>query len=165
MDEVTIRRAEAIIDFGAAAALGAAVAWLGVQLAFEPLAAAAAGLVGLAGAVAALRYVCPEAISFRLAGFDLCDLEPAELHLTSADRAEAVAIDCRPESHELVLDDALAPAKPESRVVRLFDVSAMPTPDELKARFDRHLSGPQPASPDATRALFDALAELRSSLR
>ena len=165
MDEVTIRRAEAIIDFGAAAALGAAVAWLCVKLAFGMVSAAAAGLFGLAAAGAALRQVRPQASSFRLADFDACDLDPAELLLTSADRPEAVAIDCRPDRQELVLDDALPPADPESRVVRLFDVSAMPTPGELKARIDRHLAAPQPGPPDATQALFDALAELRSSLR
>ena len=162
MDEVTIRRAEAIIDFGAAAALGAAVAWLCVQLTFGMVAAAAAGLFGLGGAVAALRRVRPEAISFRLADFDPCDLDPAELLLTGADRAEAV---CSADSQELVLDDELAPAEPESRVVRLFDVSAMPSPGELKARIDRHLDVPSSAPPDASQALFDALAELRSSLR
>lgn len=153
MDEVTIRRAEALIDLGAAAALGAAVAWLCVQLAFGPLAAAVAGLFGLAAAAGALGHVRPEAISFQLAGFDPCDLDPTELLLTEVDR------------QELVLDDALAPADPKSRVVRLFEVSAMPTPGELKARIDRHLGGPQSAPPDATQALFDALADLRSSLR
>ena len=158
MDEVTIRRAEAIIDFGAAAALGAAVAWLCAQLALGMPVAAAAGLFSLVAALVALRRVRPEADSFRLAGFDPCDLEPAELLLSNPDRIEA-------DSDELVLDDALPPADPDSRVVRLFDVSAMPTPGELKARIDRHLAGPQPAPPDATQALFDALAELRSSLR
>ncbi len=165
MDEVTIRRAEAIIDFAAAAALGAAVAWLCVQLAFGTLAAAPAGLLGLAAALAALRHVRPEAISFRLAGFDPCDLDPAELLLTKLDRAEVVAIIGNSDSQELVLDDALPPADPESRVVRLFDVCAMPTPGELRAQIVRHLGGPQPAPPDATQVLFDALAELRSSLR
>ena len=163
MDEVTIRRAEAIIDFGAAAALGAAIAWLCVHLTLRmPVAAAAA--LAFAAAMAALRRVRPETISFPLAGFDPCDLEPAELLLSRSDRAEAVATDSR-DSQELVLDDALPPADPESRVVRLFDVSAMQTQGELKARIDRHLAGPQPAPPDAAQALFDALAALRSSLR
>ena len=158
MDEVTIWRTEAMIDFGAAAVLGAAVAWL-CMLGFEPPASAAAGSVGLAATFAALRQVRPGAISFRLAEFEPCELDPAELLLTGA------AIHHGPATHELVLDDALAPADPESRVVRLFDVSAMPSPGELKARIDRHLDGPPSAPPDASQALFDALAELRSSLR
>jgi hypothetical protein len=43
----------------------------------------------------------------------------------------------------------------------------MPTPGQLKARIDRHLEGggPAEASPDASQALYDALAELRRSLR
>jgi len=52
-------------------------------------------------------------------------------------------------------------------VVRLFDVSAMPSPGELKHRIDRHLDGPSPSSPppDASQALHDALSELRRTLR
>ena len=162
---MTIRRAEAIIDAAAAAALGAAAAWLCVRLGLGPPATAAAGLFGLGAAFAALRCVRPETASFRLAGFAPCDLEPAELLLTEADCPQPVASDGRIESGELILDDALAPADPDSRVVRLFDVSAMPTPGELKARIDRHLGGPPSSPPDASQALFDALAELRSSLR
>jgi hypothetical protein len=42
----------------------------------------------------------------------------------------------------------------------------MPTAGELKARIDRHLveSAP-PAAPDASQDLYDALAQLRRSLR
>lgn len=165
MDEVTIRRAEAIVDLGAGASLGAAVAWLCLQLAFDPLDAAAAGSAALGAAFAALRQVRPEPISFRLAEFEPSDLQLAELLLIESDRAPAAAIDGRPETLELVLDDALPPAGPESRVVCLFDVSAMPTPGELKARIDQQLAGRQSAPPDASQALFAALAELRSSLR
>jgi hypothetical protein len=86
-----------------------------------------------------------------------------ELLLTDSHRVhplERVAPD------ELVLEDILAELGPESRVVRLFDPAAMPTPGQLNARIERHL-GEESAStapPDASQALYDALAELRRSL-
>jgi len=67
----------------------------------------------------------------------------------------------------LLLDDILAQLGPDSRVVRLFDPDAMPTPGQLKSRIDRHLEpahGP-PELPDAGQALHDALDELRRSIR
>lgn len=54
-----------------------------------------------------------------------------------------------PDPPELLLDDVLSPLAENSRVVLLFDPSA----------------APQAAPPDASRALYDALAELRRSLR
>ena len=67
----------------------------------------------------------------------------------------------------LLLDDILAELGPDSRVVRLFDPDAMPTPGELKSRIDRHLEpGESPqVAPDAGQALHDALADLRRSIR
>lgn len=88
-------------------------------------------------------------------------LNAHELLLTDADRL-------RPEAAEpLVLDDILSQLGPDSRVVRLFDPAAMPTPGQLKGRIDDHLGrGTAPAPPsDAAQALSDALAELRRSLR
>ena len=87
-------------------------------------------------------------------------LHPAELLLTDADRLH-------PEREEpLILDDILAKIEPDSRVVRLFDPSAVPTPGQLKDRIDRHLDeGTSPAaSEDAAQALFEALAQLRRTL-
>ena len=87
---------------------------------------------------------------------------PDELLLT--ERYEAPA-----ESAEdaLVLDDILDQLSPDSRVVRLFDPAAMPTPAQLKSRIDRHLDGAEPEwqAPDASQALHEALAELRRSIR
>ena len=81
-----------------------------------------------------------------------------ELLLTDADRLH-------PNGEEpLELDDILTKIDPDQRVVRLFDPSAMPTPGQLKARIDRHLDEGATAPPDASQALFDALAELRRSL-
>jgi hypothetical protein len=86
-----------------------------------------------------------------------------ELLLTDSDRLHPLERDA---SDELVLEDILAELGPESRVVRLFDPAAMPTPRQLNARIERHLgeeSG-STAPPDASQALYDALAELRRAL-
>ena len=71
-------------------------------------------------------------------------------------------VDVQAADDALLLDDILAEIGPDSRVVRLFDRDAMPTPAQLKARIDRHLEGER--APDASRALHEALAELRRSL-
>jgi hypothetical protein len=88
---------------------------------------------------------------------------PGELLLTDSDRLDPVERDA---PDELVLEDILAELGPESRVVRLFDPAAMPTPGQLNARIERHLSeeNGSAAPPDASQALYDALAELRRSL-
>lgn len=89
-------------------------------------------------------------------------LSAHELILTDADRLQPSST-----TEPLELDDILANLGPDSRVVRLFDPAAMPTPGQLKTRIDRHLR--QEAAPvqpsDAAQALADALAELRRSLR
>ena len=85
-----------------------------------------------------------------------------EIVLTEADRVEPAT-----SGEPLVLDDILAELGSDSRVVRLFDRKAMPTPGQLMSRIDSHL-GEVPASAgasDASQALADALAELRRSLR
>lgn len=72
-------------------------------------------------------------------------------------------------SEPLLLDDVLAELRPDARVVQLFDPARMPTAGELRSRIDRHLGeagrgaslSPQP---DASQALYDALADLRRSL-
>jgi len=89
--------------------------------------------------------------------------EQVELLLTDAERL-------RPEPQkfdELVLDDILAKLGPQSRVVRLFDPAAMPTPAQLNARIERHLQAEKaPAAPsDAAEDLYQALSDLRRSLR
>jgi hypothetical protein len=94
--------------------------------------------------------------------------EQVELTLTDADRFQPTKLHA---PDELVLDDILAELGPDSRVVRLFDRAAMPTqmptPGQLNARIERHLGeGSSPtATPDASQALYSALAELRRSLR
>ena len=88
--------------------------------------------------------------------------DPHEHLPTDADRPDAPV-----QAEPFVLDDILAELGPESRVVRLFDRKAMPTPGELKSRIDTHLEQEERRSggPDASQALSDALAELRRSLR
>ena len=81
-----------------------------------------------------------------------------ELLLTDADRLQPAS-----GVEPLILDDVLAEMGPDSRVVRLFDRKAMPTPGQLKSRIDEHLS--RGSMPDASQALHDALADLRRSLR
>jgi hypothetical protein len=83
-----------------------------------------------------------------------------ELVLTAAERLH-------PTGDELVLDDILAELGPDSHVVRLFDPAAMPTAGQLNARIEQHLRGsPSPAAPqDASQALYEALNELKRSLR
>jgi hypothetical protein len=102
---------------------------------------------------------------FEVPGFALAELhafEPDELVLT----ADMVSAGPRHREQEpLVLDDILAELGPDSRVVRLFDPSAMPTPGHLKARIDDHLGQGRKPAPDASEALSEALAELRRSLR
>lgn len=58
-------------------------------------------------------------------------------------------------------------AAQDSRVVHLFDPAAMPTPEEMISRIDRHFEGQATAaqSADAAQALHQALAELRRSIR
>jgi hypothetical protein len=104
---------------------------------------------------------------FHVPIFDLGAMKPvesSELVLTEAQRLKPVL---RSPSLEepLELTDVLHEVGPDTRVVRLFDPGAVPTPGQLKARIDRHLEGGlPPASPDASQALYDALAELRLSL-
>jgi hypothetical protein len=68
---------------------------------------------------------------------------------------------------ELLLDDALPDAEPDSRVVRLFRPPDLPTAGELRTRIDRHLgsrgSAPEPST-DHSDELFEALESLKRSL-
>ena len=70
-----------------------------------------------------------------------------------------------PADDELLLEDALATAQEDSRVIRLFD-PASETPGHLQARIDRHLrTTARPPLSDATQELHEALSALRQSLR
>ena len=116
--------------------------------------------------------------TFSTPSFELPKFEPFEtdeLILTDQDRlaidelvlAEADRYVPHSEPDALVLDDVLAEIDVDSRVVRLFDRKAMPTPGQLQSQIDHHLGHRNPGSPphDASQALSEALAELRRSLR
>ena len=157
-------RIESIVDIVAAGLLGLAVASAIVILGWPVAAAACGGGAALLVAGVALRAVRPDAQDFRLAQFEVSEIETVdELVLTDADRLPPDV----PDPDELVLDDILVELEPDSRVVRLFDAAAMPTPGQLKARIDRHLGdGATTAGlADASEALHEALDELRRSLR
>lgn len=161
------------MGYGAAATFAAAVGFAGFH--------AAEAFVGRTGmiATAAISAIAAYPVAFlllRLLGggpgpfsqplFEIADIEPIvdldELVLTDVDRLAPAA-----DEDALFLEDVLAEIAPDSRVVQLFDPSAMPTPGEISDRTDRNARGGRFHSPppDASDALFQALAELRRSLR
>jgi len=173
----TIEQVEATVE-GLAAVMFALATTFGVWK-FIPAAGiafqAGAGVLSYLLIVRLLRGIGEGAPRFRMPEFEIPGFEPVELPelllteqvelvLTEADRLQAQEFH-RPD--ELLLDDILAEIGPNSRVVRLFDPATMPTPGQLNARIVRHLNdGASPAAPpDASQALYDALAELRRSLR
>lgn len=113
----------------------------------------------------AMRAVRPEARGHSLASFAVDPIAPVEIE-------EPLLLDTLYEE-PLLLDDPLVEPCRNSRVVQLFASPPLPTPGQLKERIDRHLAtgtmhvvheyeGP---APDASDALYAALADLRRSLR
>ncbi|MGE5563972.1 MAG: hypothetical protein ACM3ZV_11815 [Bacillota bacterium] len=165
-------RIEKGVDRAAAALFGlatgyAAFTWLGAQA--QPLArlgeSAVAALVSCLLCVRALAAVRPAPRKMPVPVFDVREIDSPELgELLLTDRFEP---EPGAEEEPLVLDDILAELGPDSRVVRLFDPAAMPTPGQLNDRIERHLvrDPPPAACHDASQALHEALAELRRSLR
>ena len=148
----------------AASALFAAAAGYAAFAGFGVAQAAAAAALAYWLCLRTLGAVQPHTRRLPVPVFDVREIdvsEPDELLLTEVHEQPADA----PEE-PLVLDDILAELQPDSRVVRLFDPAAMPTPGQISARIDRHLaaSGSPAAEADASQALHDALAELRRSL-
>ena len=142
-----------------------------LRVGFVTLGAFAGGYVVAAGL---LRMLGGGAAGFALPAFELPSLnldpweellltEQVELVLTEADRLTSL----KSAEDELILDDILAKLGSDSRVVRLFEPGAMPTPGQLNARIESHLrQASAPAAPaDASEALFEALTQLRRSLR
>ena len=164
MEARHVQRLESAIDGIVAAILAAAAGYSCLRIGLAPAAASAAAAVILFTGWKALGAVSSASPTFALAVFDPAPFPAAEeadeLVLTESDRLER-----HQQPDELVLDDVLARLENFSRVVRLFDGSAMPTPGELASRIDRHLEAPAPTPPDASQALHDALSELRRSLR
>lgn len=163
-------RIEKNVDRGASALLAAAAAYASYRwfaaTAHQPMLGVETGAIAAFSYLISLRMlnlVRPESKRPPVPIFDLRKVEPFEMpELLLTERYE------RPRAAEpLVLDDILAELGPDSRVVRLFDPGAMPTPGQLNARIERHLGGDAPpATPqDASQALHEALAELRRSMR
>ena len=169
-----VQRIETLVGAAAAAALAAALGFAVYKVASgftTPTGvitvATIASIIGFIAGQKLVRLLEGGAKPFAQPVFDILKIEPVEidaldvLELTEADRFVPVV------EEPLMLDDVLAGVSPDSRVVRLFDRAAMPTPGQLQARIDRHLNGgtSQTPSPDASEALFEALADLRRSLR
>ena len=167
MEARHIERLESGVDFAAAAILAAAAAYAMLRFGWSPVVAAIVGGAMLLASSRILASISPGSPTFALAPFDTSPLPEVagldELVLTDADRVDAG--DQSEHVDELVLDDVLAKLEDLSRVVRLFDASAMPSPGELKSRIDRHLDEASNPPPDASQALHDALSELRRNLR
>ena len=165
MSGARIERIEAGVDAVAAALFAAGTALVLILLAASELYVITASAVAFAGCLYGLRSIEPEYAQFSLPRFEVGKIDSVELEeltLTDADRLPEAQPD-----NALILDDILAAIGPDSRVVRLFDRDAMPTPGQLKARIDQHLGDCDVASvpQDASEALSEALAQLRRSLR
>lgn len=157
------------------------------------LAAAGAGALAYLPCSRLLSLVGRRPRSFEVRVYAARDLEfvdaPEELLLTDRLHAQELLLTERVEPDELLLSDAdrvasdapldlqdvLEEIGPDSRVVRLFDRKAMPapTPGQLQSRIAEHMKdGTSRSAPsnltgpsDASKALSEALAELRRSLR
>lgn len=160
-----------LVELGGAVAPAAAVGFAAFSLApslgFAPaIAILVSSLAGFVLAYAAMRAVATEPRRHALAPFEVKQIGlPEELLL---DVRYEQPSDVEPDD-ALLLDDPLGPTDPDSRVVRLFAPEKMPTAGQLLERIDRHLAEvPRPdlqPVPDASDSLYQALAELRRSLR
>ena len=161
MDGALQRNIETGVDTLAASLYGAAAAIIAYRFGAVMAYTAASGALAAGWCFYGLRSLHPVGRQFTLAPFQSVDLPEALPILDLTESAPA------PDLNELLLEDVLAAVGTDARVVRLFDPAAMPSPGQLKARIDRHLDGGSPATapPDASQALFDALSELRRSMR
>jgi len=185
MNARLMNRIETGTEAAAATLFGGSVAYavytaLGAGVS-EPLLGACASGAGFAAFLLsnrAMQMMVQNKADLAVSIFNIRDIEfddTEELVLTSADRldsgelllTDADRLNGQVHNDPLVLDDILAEIGPEARVVRLFDRKSMPTPGQLKSRIDSHLGqGTSRAVPsDASKALSEALAELRRSLR
>jgi hypothetical protein len=162
-------RLDWLVELGGAMAPALAAGFAAYQLA-PSLGFGGAGAMMVAASacfalgVLAMRAVKPEVRAYPMASFAVDPIAPVEVE-------EPLLLDTLYEE-PLLLDDPLAAPEKDSRVVQLFAHPALPTPGQLKERIDRHLAtgtmhvvhefeGP---APDASDALYAALADLRRSL-
>lgn len=182
MQAASAIRIEANLDRAAAALFAASCAyaayvWLESRVSLPLLGGETIAATGLAYVLAlrSLRSLQPESRRLPVPVFDVREIDPVETAELLTERYEAPELllteryeKAEPGPEEpLWLDDILAELSSDSRVVRLFDPVAMPTPGQLKSRIDEHLD--VEATPEqhaeGVQALHDALAELRRSLR
>lgn len=168
---------ERLIDFGVAGLFAIACAFPAFMLLPDwgrGAAALAAGLGALAF-IAALQVLARHGrrsappVTFDLAPLpDFPRVEPLDLQLDERLEEPGLAGAAPRESEPLELDVALPELGPGARVVQLFGTPPQATAGELALRIDRHLARREPApadAPDSTSDLFDALHQLRQSLR
>lgn len=156
-------RIESVVDAGAAALFALAAGFSAFVFITTVAAAAGAAMLAFFAMFAGLRLVSSPHPGFALGEFTLGEVPIEEMDELILTEDELL----RPSPEELVLDDALQRPAADSRVVQLFDRSAMPNPERFQVRIGRRLSETSHpnASPDASQSLQQALAELRRSLR
>lgn len=185
MDEVPRKaRFDWLVEVAGATAAGLATGFatykLAPSLGLDPVVGlSTSGMTAFALGLLAMRAVRPSQRDHKLAGLSLQPIEidakgdvvASEPLLLEVAYEEPEAPTSCAEDGELLLDDPLV-VNPDSRVVQLFASQPMPTAGELKRRIDRHLAvgGTHPIqdeepAPDASAALYAALADLRRSLR
>ncbi|HEX3423511.1 MAG TPA: hypothetical protein VHS33_08955 [Sphingomicrobium sp.] len=184
MKAASVVRIEKTVDRTASALFAlacgyAANFWFAGELAWPVAGAATAAAAAFAYllSVRMLDFVQPLAPRLPVPIFDVRDVEPMESaglmtpqETENRDPAELLLTDRfepSPEDEPLLLDDVLEEPGSNSRVVRLFDPSTMPTAAGRKPRIDGHFENAvtEAQTQDAARALHEALAELRRSLR
>lgn len=176
MQSASVIRIEKNVDRGASALFGLACGYATNLWFVGELSGPVVGAVTVAAAAfayllsaRALGAVHPQLPRFPVPIFDVREVEPMSSERTDA--AELLLTDRVEPAHTtgeepLLLDDILAEPGSNSRVVRLFDPSAMPRAGELRSRIDSHLDSEISAAQthEAAQALHEALAELRRSL-
>jgi hypothetical protein len=174
MNARSIERIQTIVEQAACILLAGAVAFA----TYRSLGALVrAPQFGVCVAVSALVAYFLASLGFfqrsaKLQQFPMVDFEPSTFELSEPDElvlGESDMLPAQPKPSDpdlLILDEIIDELGPNSRVVRLFDRSAMPIPGSLKSRIDARLGqGRSPSTlPDASQALSEALAELRRSL-
>ena len=168
---------ERMIDFGVAGLFAIACAFPAFMLLpdWGRGAAALAAGIGALAFIAALRVLArhgrrvPPHVTFDLAPLpNFPRIEPLDLSLDERLEEPCASGSGLQEDAPLELDVALPELGPGARVVQLFGAPAQATAGELALRIDRHLARrePTPAGPpDSAGDLFDALHQLRQSLR
>lgn len=168
-----------LAEFGGAAGFAVAIGFVAFKLApslglVPALAMTGSGAVGFALGFLAMRMVDPESREHRLADFTVDAVVMAEQTLLlETVYEEPLLLEDLAGEEPLLLDRPLIGSPQDSRVVQLFADPPLPTPGQLSERIDRHLAnGAMPVvhdrggpAPDASDALYAALADLRRSLR